>query len=161
MATILVTGANGQLGNELRVLEKSYPSFTFLFTDYEELDITNQDAVLAFFEQHKPQYLINCAAYTAVDKAETDQDKCYAINADAPCILAIQLQNIIANSYIFLPIMFLMAVRIFHILKRCRLNQCRFMVLRKLWAKQMLWLKIKMLSLFVHHGYIHRLEIIL
>jgi dTDP-4-dehydrorhamnose reductase len=89
MAKILVTGANGQLGNELRVLEKSYPTFSFIFTDYEELDITNQEAVLAFFERHKPQYLINCAAYTAVDKAETDQDKCYAINADAPCILAI------------------------------------------------------------------------
>ena len=89
MAKILVTGANGQLGNELRILEKSYPTFTFIFTDYEELDITNKNTVLSFFEQQKPQYLINCAAYTAVDKAETDQDKAYLLNADAPCILAI------------------------------------------------------------------------
>jgi len=89
MTTILVTGANGQLGNELRTLEHSYPEFSFIFTDYEELDITNQSSVQTFFEQAKPQYLINCAAYTAVDKAESEQDKAYLINADAPCILAI------------------------------------------------------------------------
>jgi len=89
MTTILVTGANGQLGNELRLLEKSYPSFTFIFTDYEKLDITNSNAVLLFFEKYKPQYLINCAAYTAVDKAESDQDKAYLLNAEAPKILAI------------------------------------------------------------------------
>jgi dTDP-4-dehydrorhamnose reductase len=88
MTKILVTGANGQLGNELRSLEKAYPAFSFIFTDYEELDITNKTAVDTFFEQSKPDYLINCAAYTAVDKAETEQDKAYLLNADAPCILA-------------------------------------------------------------------------
>ena len=88
MSTILVTGANGQLGNELRCLEKSFPKFTFVFTDYEELDITDAGAVAKTLQATKASYLINCAAYTAVDKAETEQDKAYSLNADAPKILA-------------------------------------------------------------------------
>ncbi|MEL6720897.1 MAG: dTDP-4-dehydrorhamnose reductase [Bacteroidota bacterium] len=80
MTKILVTGANGQVGSELQFLATQYPDFQFSFTDYQELDITNEAAVLTFFEEHSFQYCINCAAYTAVDKAETEVAKAAAIN---------------------------------------------------------------------------------
>lgn len=107
MTKILVTGANGQLGNELRTLENSYPQCQFIFTDYEELDITNSESVESFLANEKPQYLINCAAYTAVDKAETEQDKAYLLNAEAPRILAIATKKVdckyihISTDYVF------------------------------------------------------------
>ncbi len=88
MTQILVTGANGQLGNELRMLAKQFPQFSFSFSDVEECDITNAQAVKAYIQNTKPQYLINCAAYTAVDKAESEQEKAYSLNTDAPKILA-------------------------------------------------------------------------
>ena len=80
---ILITGSKGQLGNELRVLADDYPDFDFIYTDVEELDITDQLKVEAFFVEHKPQVIINCAAYTAVDKAETNEATAYLINAKA------------------------------------------------------------------------------
>jgi len=83
MQTVLVTGSKGQLGNEVRVLAKTYPQFEFIFTDIEELDICNQTAVDEFFAKHKIDFLLNCAAYTAVDKAEEDIDLCYKINKEA------------------------------------------------------------------------------
>lgn len=83
MQTILVTGSKGQLGNEIRILAPSYPQFNFIFTDIEELDICNRRSVDDFFAAHKIDFLINCAAYTAVDKAEDDRLMCYQINKDA------------------------------------------------------------------------------
>lgn len=83
MKTVLVTGSKGQLGNELQVLASSYPQFSFIFTDVEELDICNQSAVESCFANCKIDFLLNCAAYTAVDKAEEDIDLCYKINKDA------------------------------------------------------------------------------
>ncbi len=83
MATILVTGSQGQLGSELQVLAPLYPQFNFLFTDSQQLDITSEAEVNAFFMQHRPQYCINAAAYTAVDKAETEPDAAFAVNAKA------------------------------------------------------------------------------
>ena len=80
---ILVTGSKGQLGNEIRVLAACYPDFDFIFTDIEELDITDRLKVEAFFDANQPQVVINCAAYTAVDKAESDEAKAYLINAAA------------------------------------------------------------------------------
>lgn len=80
---ILVTGANGQLGKEMnRVLEQNMPGIT-TYTDVDTLDITDPAAVNDFVEQHQFTHIINCAAYTAVDKAEADQTLCYRINADA------------------------------------------------------------------------------
>jgi dTDP-4-dehydrorhamnose reductase len=79
----LVTGANGQLGNEIRAIAGQYPDFNFIFTDIAELDLTDKTAVAEFVEEAKIDYLINCAAYTAVDKAEDDVDLCYKINRDA------------------------------------------------------------------------------
>ncbi|MFK7799888.1 MAG: dTDP-4-dehydrorhamnose reductase [Aureispira sp.] len=86
---ILVTGAQGQVGNELQVLAKNYPATQWLFTDYTELDITNKAAVQNFFEQHQFDYCINCAAYTAVDKAEQDSDKATAVNVEGVKNLAL------------------------------------------------------------------------
>ena len=88
MKPVLVTGANGQLGRELRLLAPRYPQFRFLFTDIEELDITNKEAVQAFLVQHGIHYIINCAAYTAVDNAEEDKESCFSVNRDAVEILA-------------------------------------------------------------------------
>jgi dTDP-4-dehydrorhamnose reductase len=85
---ILVTGKNGQLGNELQVLSKGFPQYEFVFTDVPELDITNDQKVADFFKQHKPFACINAAAYTAVDKAETDKEVALKINAEAVGTLA-------------------------------------------------------------------------
>ncbi len=80
---ILITGSNGQLGNEIRVASEAYNLFNYLFTDVAELDICNKQALEEFVEQHDVHTIVNCAAYTAVDKAEDDVDLCYRINRDA------------------------------------------------------------------------------
>ncbi len=85
---ILVTGSNGQLGNELRDLSGHYPGFEMIFTDLPELDITDPDALEHFLKNQKPDFLINCAAYTAVDKAESEPEKAMAINAGAVALMA-------------------------------------------------------------------------
>lgn len=85
---ILVTGANGQLGNELRKLCKNFPGLEFIFTDVDMLDITNPDAVSVFMEASKPAMVVNCAAYTNVDDAESDVKNARKINALAPQVLA-------------------------------------------------------------------------
>ncbi|KXX72537.1 dTDP-4-dehydrorhamnose reductase [Flammeovirga sp. SJP92] len=69
---ILVTGKNGQLGSEINALSTQYSDFNFHFTDIEELDITDKNAIDNFFSLNKIDLIINCAAYTAVDKAEDD-----------------------------------------------------------------------------------------
>ena len=79
---IVVTGKNGQLGWELQQLASSFEDrYEFIFTDRTQLDLSNIASVQPFFAEKKPQYFINCAAYTAVDKAETDQEAAMAINA--------------------------------------------------------------------------------
>lgn len=83
MSTILVTGANGQLANEIKVLSSGYPQYQFLFTTKEELPIENTEILTTFFEKNKIDYCINCAAYTAVDKAESEKEKAFSINAIA------------------------------------------------------------------------------
>jgi dTDP-4-dehydrorhamnose reductase len=87
MRKILITGSNGQLGNEIRVLSEQYADFQFIFTDVAELDITSRGALTAFFSEHQPDVLINCAAYTAVDKAEDDRDNAFKINEYAVGLL--------------------------------------------------------------------------
>lgn len=83
MKNILITGSNGQLGNEIRVASKLFPQFRFFFTDVQELDICDKDAVRAYIAANNLDILVNCAAYTAVDKAEDDAETCYRINCDA------------------------------------------------------------------------------
>ena len=85
---VLVTGANGQLGNELRELSGEYNQLEFLFTDEAELDITNETKIFELFETFRPEVVINCAAYTAVDKAETEEQTAYLINSTAPGLLS-------------------------------------------------------------------------
>lgn len=89
MKHILVTGANGQVGTELQTLAKQLQDvFTFHFTDVADLDITNQENIKQVFGKIQPAYVINCAAYTAVDKAETDKELCFKINTQAAEYLA-------------------------------------------------------------------------
>lgn len=88
MKTIFITGSNGQLGNEMRIASTRYPQFRYIFTDVAELDICDKSAVKNFITGNKIDFLVNCAAYTAVDKAEDDVDLCYKINRDAVANLA-------------------------------------------------------------------------
>lgn len=83
MKNILITGANGQLGSEIRVASAQFPQFRFFFTDVTELDICNREAVHAYMAENHMDGIVNCAAYTAVDKAEDDAETCYRINRDA------------------------------------------------------------------------------
>jgi dTDP-4-dehydrorhamnose reductase len=80
---ILVTGANGQLGNEIRRLVGLQSKDEFIFTDVEELDICNKEKVEEFVISNKIDLIVNCAAYTAVDKAENEKELAYRINRDA------------------------------------------------------------------------------
>lgn len=85
---ILVTGSNGQLGSELKELSANYPDWEFFFTDVDTLDITSEKAVDVFMRKHKPKIIINCAAFTAVDKAETETHLAHQLNSVGPGILA-------------------------------------------------------------------------
>ena len=85
---ILITGCNGQLGNEMQLLEKENPQHTYYNTDVAELDITNEEAINRFVEDNEIDGIVNCAAYTAVDKAEENQELCTKLNATAPEFLA-------------------------------------------------------------------------
>ena len=81
---ILVTGCNGQLGDEMQLLEKENPQHTYFNTDVAELDITNQEAIEQFVASHEIDGIVNCAAYTAVDKAEDNEEFCSVLNSIAP-----------------------------------------------------------------------------
>ena len=85
---ILVTGANGQLGNEMQVLAKENPQHTYYFTDVQELDICDKQAVWTYMAEKQIELVVNCAAYTAVDKAEDNQELAYKLNCEAPKQLA-------------------------------------------------------------------------
>jgi len=77
---ILVTGSNGQLGNEVRIVSESYKSFNFYFTDIEQLDITDYQKLEEFVTKIGINCIINCSGYTAVDKAESEKDLAFLIN---------------------------------------------------------------------------------
>jgi len=85
---VLVTGANGQLGQAIRRRADLYPSFSFFYTDIDTLDITDKEAVYAYLNKYRIHIIINTAAYTAVDQAEKEPEKAYRINAEAVKILA-------------------------------------------------------------------------
>lgn len=90
---ILVTGANGQLGNEMRVLAKENPQHLYYFTDVQELDICNEQAVQNFVAENEIDVIVNCAAYTAVDNAEDNPELCDRLNNVAPGYLACAAQR--------------------------------------------------------------------
>ena len=85
---ILITGCNGQLGNEMQLLEKENPQHTYFNTDVAELDITNREAIRQFVDDHQIDGIVNCAAYTAVDKAEENEELARLLNSVAPGYLA-------------------------------------------------------------------------
>ena len=93
MKNILVTGANGQLGNEMRLLAEVNKEYTYFFTDVAELDICDEQAVMNFVTAHQIDIIVNCAAYTAVDKAEDNQELCDKLNHIAPGYLAKAIQT--------------------------------------------------------------------
>ena len=90
---ILITGCNGQLGNEMQLLEKEYPQHTWYNTDVQELDITNQLAVEQFVAENQIDGIVNCAAYTAVDKAEENKEQATTLNMVAPAYLAAAIEK--------------------------------------------------------------------
>jgi dTDP-4-dehydrorhamnose reductase len=107
MKNILVTGSNGQLGKAINLSSQKLKDFNFFFTDIDDLDITSNDNLSKFIKENHINFIINCAAYTAVDKAESDQEKAYLINVKAVEYLAKQakLNNAslihISTDYIF------------------------------------------------------------
>ena len=90
---ILITGCNGQLGSEMRLLEAAHGEHTYYNTDVAELDITNQEAVEAFVAEKAIDGIVNCAAYTAVDKAEENKQLCTSLNTEAPAYLAVAVEK--------------------------------------------------------------------
>ena len=102
---ILITGANGQLGTEMRNLSAQHPTHTYFFTDVAELDITNREAVQRFVTDNAVDLIVNCAAYTNVDKAEEDEPTARLINADAVENLALASRSTkiihISTDYVF------------------------------------------------------------
>lgn len=90
---ILVTGSNGQLGNELRALESLSDKISFRFTDIDDLDICDARQLTDLITQYNPDYIINCAGYTAVDKAEEDEEGAFSINAGAVQNIVNAIQN--------------------------------------------------------------------
>lgn len=85
---ILITGCNGQLGNEMQLQAKLYNQYNFIFTDIDELDITDSEKINKFVDDNSIDCIVNCAAYTAVDKAEDNEELCNLLNNLAPGYLA-------------------------------------------------------------------------
>ncbi len=83
MAIILITGANGQLGNELKIASKNFYGYDFIFTDISEVDISNAEQTAEFIKKNQPDWIVNCAAYNFVDKAETEPENAMLINGIA------------------------------------------------------------------------------
>lgn len=108
MKHILVTGCKGQLGNEIQLLASKYDdTCKFYFTDKDELDITDRKAVYAFIEQNHISIIVNCAAFTAVDKAESNEELCNLLNNIAPGYLAEAVASVggtmiqVSTDYVF------------------------------------------------------------
>jgi dTDP-4-dehydrorhamnose reductase len=85
---ILVTGSRGQLGSELRELQSALGSHRFFFTDLPEFDIASADEALSYCREHEIGAIVNCAAYTAVDRAESDVETAFRVNRDGAAVLA-------------------------------------------------------------------------
>ena len=104
---VLVTGSRGQLGDAIRRRIDRLPAYTFTLTDIDELDLCDKKAVLDFVRRGRYAYIINCAAYTAVDRAESDAERCLSINRDAVGHLATAAREVgariihISTDYVF------------------------------------------------------------
>lgn len=104
---ILVTGSNGQLGSEIQLQAPLHKGWHFFFTDVEELDITKPEDIRTFIRKNNINFIINCAAFTAVDKAESQEELCDRLNHKAPGFLAEAIQEAggslihISTDYVF------------------------------------------------------------
>ncbi|WP_272152030.1 dTDP-4-dehydrorhamnose reductase [Tenacibaculum aiptasiae] len=104
---ILITGAKGQLGSEIKEASKNYSSFNFFFEDSKSLDITDSDFLKNYIKKNKIESVINCAAYTAVDQAELDKDKAHDVNTKGVYYLGIEMEKVggkiihISTDYVF------------------------------------------------------------
>lgn len=104
---VMVTGAYGQLGSSLSELSAQFSGLQLILTDFDSLDITDRDSVVGYIESNRPDFLVNCAAYTAVDKAETDMESAFRLNALGPENLAIACRQIgarlihVSTDYVF------------------------------------------------------------
>jgi dTDP-4-dehydrorhamnose reductase len=104
---VLITGANGQLGTAIKKEAQDFKTLNLFYTDIEETDICSKESIAAAIEKYSPNMVVNCAAYTAVDRAEDEREKAYALNAQAPANLAEQCmsKNIklihISTDYVF------------------------------------------------------------
>lgn len=88
MKKILITGATGQLGSELSVLSSNYPQYEWVFADRTKATLNNLELLQSQIEEIKPDYIFNCGAYTAVDKAESEKDLAFVINQYAVALIA-------------------------------------------------------------------------
>lgn len=152
---ILVTGANGQLGHEMQICAPK-SNHKFVFTDvaegYEKLDITNLDAIREKVRENDIQVIVNCAAYTNVDKAETDYDLANLLNNTAAGNLAQAMKEVdgtlihVSTDYVF------RAIRIYLAVKIGKRILWGYMVKRNLQAKRVLKLLDASISSSVQHG---------
>lgn len=104
---VLVTGAGGQLGSEIRVLSERYPQFDFVFVDKDEMPLDQPEKIGSFIGEVRPDWCISCGAYTAVDKAETEKELAFTINGDAAGAIAAACKAVgarlihISTDYVF------------------------------------------------------------
>ena len=161
MKNILVTGANGQLGNEMRLLAEKHQEFCYFFTDVAELDICDKQAVRKFVEEHQIDVIVNCAAYTAVDKAEDNVELCDKLNHLAPGYLARQSRPVTAIWCKFQPIMFLTERLMCLTGKTSLLARILFTDQPNWQVSRRQWLAARIRWLFVRHGFIPLSAIIL
>ena len=107
MKKVLVAGSKGQLGREIQLLSGEYKDIEFLFHDIDTLDLTDYLLLEEFFNNNKPCYLVNCAAYTAVDKAEKEKETAFKLNYQVNWLSYVI--NLILNLFISQLIMCLTA----------------------------------------------------
>ena len=158
---ILVTGANGQLGNEMRVLSAENQQHTYFFTDVQELDICDEQAIRAFVTDNRVDVIVNCAAYTAVDKAEDNPELCDKLNHIAPGYLAAAAEACgaamiqVSTDYVF--------DGTGHIPYTEEVTPCPtpFTALQNWQVSRLLWRSAAVRWLSVRHGYIPFTAIIL
>ena len=158
---ILVTGANGQLGNEMRVLSAENQQHTYFFTDVQELDICDEQAIRAFVTDNRVDVIVNCAAYTAVDKAEDNPELCDKLNHIAPGYLAAAAEACGAAMIRSLRITCSTESAIFLIRKKSLLALTPFTALQNWQVSRLLWRSAAVRWLSVRHGYIPFTAIIL
>lgn len=114
MIKILVTGANGQLGQSIQAIKDNYIDIDFTFCNSKDLDITNTEEVKEFFSTNEFRYCINCAAYTNVEQAEKTPEKAYLVNGDGARNIAKECEKYNIYLFIYQQIMFLMEKKAHH-----------------------------------------------